>query len=269
MIKLAVFDIDNTLIPLSTHQLSVQNKAALKKLKVQGIKIAIATGRQFRLIDSQLKEIGFDYYICGNGAYILDEHEQVVELNEIDNALLDEVIAECKKENLALTGRYVQGTYEFLPGMMSYSKFFFNEKQLENAKKYMLDSRPERGPYALSSHMDEATRTKMEKKFSRLCFVNTTSQAMCDINLKNTNKGSALQKICKDLQISKEECIAFGDDFNDVSMFRQAGISIAMANADKDVMAAANFVADVSENSGVAKMLQEFEKKELFCGKSI
>ena len=55
----------------------------------------------------------------------------------------------------------------------------------------------------------------------------------------NTNKGTALSHICKDLGISERNCLVFGDGENDVAMFRVAGYSCAMGNA----MEAAKLVA--------------------------
>lgn len=45
-----------------------------------------------------------------------------------------------------------------------------------------------------------------------------------------TNKGTALEAICKHLGLSAKKSIVFGDGENDVAMFRVAGYSVAMSN---------------------------------------
>ena len=49
------------------------------------------------------------------------------------------------------------------------------------------------------------------------------------------DKGNALKKLQEILGITKEETMAFGDNFNDIGMFQQAGESYAVANAAEEV----------------------------------
>ena len=49
-----------------------------------------------------------------------------------------------------------------------------------------------------------------------------------------------------------------GDGENDVDMFAQAGLSIAMGNADAAVKEAADFVTGSNEDDGVAAAIEWF-----------
>lgn len=51
-----------------------------------------------------------------------------------------------------------------------------------------------------------------------------------EVHDPNTDKGTALQKICDHLGISPKNSLVFGDGENDVSMFKKGGYSVAMAN---------------------------------------
>lgn len=51
--------------------------------------------------------------------------------------------------------------------------------------------------------------------------------------------------------------VAFGDNLNDLSMFRQADIKIAVGNAKSELRESADFVIGTNENNGVAEWLAE------------
>ena len=74
---------------------------------------------------------------------------------------------------------------------------------------------------------------------------------------KGTNKGVGLRTICKDAGIDISEAIAFGDSYNDVFMLKEAGLGIAMGNAEDAVKDAADMVTDDCDHDGIAKALQK------------
>ncbi|MDS1002413.1 Cof-type HAD-IIB family hydrolase [Clostridium sporogenes] len=75
---------------------------------------------------------------------------------------------------------------------------------------------------------------------------------------KHTSKGASLERLASNLNISLDETMAFGDNYNDVSMFEKVKYSIAMGNADENIKSICKLVADTNYNNGVAKMIYEF-----------
>ena len=73
MIKAVFFDIDGTLIPLGSKQMSAETIQALKELKERGIKIFLASGRGVRELGVITKDVSFDGYITLNGQICLGE----------------------------------------------------------------------------------------------------------------------------------------------------------------------------------------------------
>ena len=59
-----------------------------------------------------------------------------------------------------------------------------------------------------------------------------------------------------------KEVFGIGDNFNDVSMIRDAGIGVAMGNAPDEVKAIADFVTDTNVNGGVAKAIWRVLEQE-------
>jgi hydroxymethylpyrimidine pyrophosphatase-like HAD family hydrolase len=55
-----------------------------------------------------------------------------------------------------------------------------------------------------------------------------------------------------------ENCMAFGDGSNDLTMIQAAGLGVAMANACDEVRAAADYVTTSNDEAGVAAALQRF-----------
>jgi len=61
----------------------------------------------------------------------------------------------------------------------------------------------------------------------------------------------------KKYQVNPDELIVFGDYNNDLEMLALTPNSIAMANAHKQVLAAANYTTQSNDAHGVEQLLEE------------
>jgi len=52
--------------------------------------------------------------------------------------------------------------------------------------------------------------------------------------------------------------IAFGDNHNDISMFQQVGLGVAMGNAAAEIRQQAHFVTGTNDDDGIATALQRW-----------
>jgi Cof subfamily protein (haloacid dehalogenase superfamily) len=87
----------------------------------------------------------------------------------------------------------------------------------------------------------------------------TRSQSyFIDITHPNANKGTMVTTMARLLSIPASEIATIGDMANDLLMFAQSGMSIAMGNAADDVKARANYVTDTNENDGFAKAVERY-----------
>ncbi len=79
-------------------------------------------------------------------------------------------------------------------------------------------------------------RAELEPRFSdRVHFfdsIGPTGKVILTITAANASKGAALEAACRYLELSPREVVAFGDADNDVEMFRVAGASVAMGQAE-------------------------------------
>jgi Cof subfamily protein (haloacid dehalogenase superfamily) len=79
-----------------------------------------------------------------------------------------------------------------------------------------------------------------------------------DVTDRLANKGEGVLEIANLLGVPTAEIAVIGDGGNDVAMFEQAGLSIAMGNARPAVKAMAHFATDSNEADGFAKAVDRF-----------
>jgi Cof subfamily protein (haloacid dehalogenase superfamily) len=74
---------------------------------------------------------------------------------------------------------------------------------------------------------------------------------------RSCSKGTGVEQIAAAFGIVPERVIAIGDNYNDLDMFEQAAVSVAVRGGPAEVQAAADLVAGPVEESGVAALLEE------------
>jgi Cof subfamily protein (haloacid dehalogenase superfamily) len=79
-----------------------------------------------------------------------------------------------------------------------------------------------------------------------------------DVTHPDANKGTVVKILSKWLSVPTREIATIGDMPNDVLMFRNSGLSIAMGNASREVQAQADVVTDSYDNEGFAKAMEQF-----------
>lgn len=85
--------------------------------------------------------------------------------------------------------------------------------------------------------------------------------------IANIDKAKCLQALCKHLDVSGSNVVAFGDDSNDVSMLQWVGVGVCMGNSTCDALrkpkadgGAMDVIASPVQQQGVAKLLEEILK---------
>lgn len=79
-----------------------------------------------------------------------------------------------------------------------------------------------------------------------------------DITHKEANKGAVVDYLAGHLGVPSDEIATIGDSPNDVPMFRDVGLSIAMGNASDEVKAKAQVNTDSYTDEGFAKAMERF-----------
>ena len=72
------------------------------------------------------------------------------------------------------------------------------------------------------------------------------------------DKGTALMWLADSLGIRREQVMACGDGYNDITMISEAGLGVAMENAQEPAKNAADFVTLSNDDNGVAAAIKKF-----------
>ena len=75
---------------------------------------------------------------------------------------------------------------------------------------------------------------------------------------RNASKGNALEYLGKILKYSREELVAIGDNYNDLSMITYAGLGIAMGNSPQEIKDKSDLVTLTNEEDGVAYAIENY-----------
>jgi len=88
--------------------------------------------------------------------------------------------------------------------------------------------------------------------------INRSQTYALDITHPKANKGEAVRSLCRRIGVDPRRTAVIGDMINDVAMFAEAGLSIAMGNATAEVKAQADATTDTNESDGFAKAVRRF-----------
>lgn len=260
MIKLVVSDVDGTLVPDGSSVLNPEYYQVIKQLKKKGIIFAAASGRQYASLLKLFEPVKDDIiFIAENGAFI-SCRDNVMAVEVMNRQITNELIEDMKKipdcEILA-SGKYIAYTEadnkEFLDWMINGYNFDIEKVDdilavSEDFIKVSLYNKED-----ASQAAQETLVPKWKEKIKIVC----AGKEWMDCMNKTVNKGAALEKIQKNMGVSKQETMVFGDNLNDIEMLKCAVESYAIGNAREEVKAAAKNVADTNTNDGVLKQIKK------------
>lgn len=237
--KILFFDIDGTLLTPPPFTVPDSTKDALKKAQAAGHLTFINTGRTLAIIPDNIKELGFDGYVCGCGSQIY-MHDKLLFTNSMPNELCREIIEVLRKckipaffeqpECILFDGMapIQSGIVELFKGkfpMEDLSQFDSETARTYTFAKFLISARPE-------SALD--TFTEFCKAKNLVYFDHGSGH--WEVTPKNCSKATGIQFLLDTLDIPLENSYAFGDSNNDLPMLKYAGTSIAMGNAMKEIL---------------------------------
>lgn len=268
---LIALDLDGTLLN-SDKQLTAENAAALAKAAEAGIEIVPATGRFYRGMPQLIRELPYVHYVISiNGAQVYDvARQKTVCSSEIPweravSALerLDEldVIYDCYQDGWGwITQEFYDKAEQYAANIHSLEMIKKLRTPVPELKAYLTEQA--HGVQKIQAFFkDMELRAEMLRQLpdelSDLV-VTTSIVNNIEINSREATKGIALKKLADYLEIPIEQTMAFGDDLNDITMLQEAGIGVAMGNADDEVKRAADYVTADCNSSGVARAIKHF-----------
>ena len=106
-------------------------------------------------------------------------------------------------------------------------------------------------------HMKEVER-KMQERFGSQLNVFRSDPYYVELLPKYIDKGVAVDKLAKHLDIAKDKVMCVGDSNNDLPMLRYAGLGVAMGNAAKEIQEQADYVTGTNDEDGIVTLIEKF-----------
>ncbi len=273
-IKMIGLDLDGTLLT-DKKELTDRTKAALRRAIELGITVLVASGRPWMGVPEELRNFpGMRYALTSNGARIIDtKDDRVIEEHLLSPELALKALAVCGKYD-TLQEVYFDGQgYAPADQMAHVEKYHKNPSMCEYMRKTRLPvkdirklvEQENRGldkVQALFADMDERETAWKELEQEKGLELVGSLQYNIEINAAGVNKGTGLVNLGRMLGIRRKEIMAFGDGDNDIAMLREVGFGVAMANADEQVKAAADYITLSNEEEGVAEAIERLVLKQ-------
>lgn len=261
MYRLIACDMDETLLDKNA-QVSKENQAVVRRLREQGVKFVLASGRGFLSMKGIAKILSLydmqnEYTISFNGGVITEnkdnrvissngisftqmialfyiglQHDVGIHIYTIDNVYMYG-INEDEKE-------YIKGRLDGYVTLSDTNVNFLSDHTIIKVLFHHCDRQ-----YLES--IKARISSDILSQFS-ICY---SANRYLEFNQKGVSKGAALLKLMEKLNIKPENVMAIGDNDNDISMLKKAGLGIAVGNAIAEAKAAADYVCQATHEESV------------------
>lgn len=244
MIKLIASDLDGTLLPEGTQDINPELYDIVRALNDKGIIFVAASGRELDTIKPVMAPVAdMVYCISNNGGRITKHMEEDTSLYTLEWSLARDIISDVKGDSKVsfVSANTVSGTYtdskneKVLDWLINgYGlKAIIVDDMLADEKKVIKIS-----VYTNGDANDAVDRYK--EKYGALCHVTVAGEKWIDFTHSLADKGIAFKSLIDSLGIKPEETWAFGDNGNDISMIKAAGVGYAAPDAREEVKESAD-----------------------------
>ncbi|MCG1009586.1 HAD family phosphatase [Salinicoccus sp. ID82-1] len=282
MVKLIALDMDGTLLTPG-HEISPRNKAAISKAMERGVQVVVATGRAFYEAHGIINKLDMKLpYICLNGAEVRNESSEVMTTNALNAELIEQAADVFRAEDIfyqvytdrAIYTASIEQDIEIFKDLSTQ----MGQKPEEDKIRRFMEERLERGTLietddyksiferedenvlkllAASSSKPKLVRAKNSLYEIGNLAVSASAPHNIELTHVNAQKGIALANVAEIMGIDMKDVMAVGDNLNDISMLKRAGISVAMGNAASEVKGIADKVTATNIEDGVAIAIEE------------
>ena len=267
--NLIAVDIDGTLTN-SRGELTPRTRYALLEAQRLGKRVIIASGRHPMGVYSFARDLMLDRYdgfmMSYNGGKIIRcANDETVTaklfpreyLNDIVSVLNDSNITVSISDDKKIYANTKVNDYTYLEPEITFTEMVVCEDFVAEIKfpfnKLLLAGEP-----------DELDRYQeiLRARYDGLLDIYKSAPYFLEIMPLGVSKGSMLPILLDKLGFRREELIAFGDNYNDMTMIGYAGMGVAMANAEPELKKIANHICDSNDEDGVAKTIEQMILKK-------
>lgn len=261
-------DMDGTLLD-DNKEISAEISEAIHLFTKRGGRLVLSSGRPLVSILETKEKLGLNYpgmyVIAYNGALVYDcqkkkpVYEKKLPIEDVEKVLAlagkrglhchtysdTHIVAERETEELRFYREHIHMPYVIAESAGEYLRAL----QAEPYKMLAISFQKDR--------LEEFRQAVLEMMPSKVQALYSTEKYL-ELMPFCASKGAAVRFLCDLFLIPLDRAAAAGDAANDISMLREAGVSVAMKNATKETKEAATYVSMKTNNE--AGILEVFEK---------
>lgn len=266
--KLIALDIDGTLLN-SNKELTPHTRYALIEAQRQGKRIIIASGRHPVGVvplanDLMLGRYGGFIMAFGGGKIIDCTTGKTVVSKLFPKEYLPDIVGVLKDSNITVMVHDERKIF----ANNRVNDYTYVERDILKMDMIAVDDfisavNFDINKILLAGEPDELDKYQeiLSKRYDGLLDVYKSAPYFLEIMPFGVSKGSMLPLLLEKLGVNKDELIAFGDNYNDMTMIGYAGFGVAMGNGEEEVKKIANYVCESNDDDGIAKTLEKFVLK--------
>lgn len=273
MSKLIALDIDGTLTH-EHHPIPQEVLSFLGEKQEEGWKLLFVTGRSFRHGLEMTHSLPQPYYIASqNGAALLEVPEKkVLAKNYLKREILPLLTEICKEEYTdfaVYSGPEREDRVYYRGDRHSPEQRHYLNERIQGKEEWVsVGSYDELdfedfaavkclGPKSIVESVAKKMSSRLDLHVPVIRDAFSPTNFIAQGTHSSATKGQAIASLCQALQMKDATIIAAGDDYNDVTMFKAATLSIAMSTAPEDVRSIAHIIAPPASESGIIQGLKE------------
>ena len=282
-ISLLALDLDGTLLD-SRGQISERNRKAIETAREQGVRVAVVTGRRFRDSRPVALELGVDVpLISHNGALTkhasslqtvavlplpVDAGREALRVGRAADA--DALLSDDHDGLGVLVYDHISGDNIAAHRYLAWARRLHGEEEGPKAVQQVpsLEDYLDHEPIHLSfsggcKKMDQLEETLHAELGSSVKILSTKyieqDFTLLDVVNPAASKGAGVAAAAAELEVSQEEIMAIGDNYNDLEMLLFAGTGVVMANAPLSLREIPGLHPTATNNEdGVALAIEQF-----------
>jgi Cof subfamily protein (haloacid dehalogenase superfamily) len=242
--KCLALDMDGTVLD-DEQKVSKENQMWIEKALDAGITVMFATGRGYQSISPYIEELKFNTPIVAvNGSEVWASPKALLKRHTVDQVSI---------------GKLHQLAVQYDAWFWAYAvEGIFNKENWTD--ETASDSWLKFGYYTEDQKVLNAIRQEVAR-WGTLEITNSHPNNI-ELNPLGISKASGLKEICKLLNINMAQVVAMGDSLNDLAMIQEAGLGVAMGNAQDAVKKAADLIAPTNTEHGVAYVIEHYLLKQ-------
>ncbi|MDQ6420528.1 HAD family hydrolase [Paenibacillus sp. LHD-117] len=253
-ISAVALDLDGTLLN-GRKQVSERNLQAVLSCLDHGLRLIIATARPPRSVKELLPRELLDRSACVyyNGAIVRDTGAGIDEHRPLSNKLTATIVNFCAERFPDAHLSLEVNDLWYANREVADAAFYHSKFRPELASAEELASRA--ATKILISELEESEQLSREFAHSTR-FVVTDGGKLIQIMNPSVSKATGIARLCGHYGIETAQVAVFGDDHNDLDMFRMAGHAVAMGNAVPELKTIASETTASNDDDGVALVLE-------------